>query len=342
MKAFASLLPAALTAVVCLGGAVQAADFYAGKTITITTGGSPGGSYDTHTRTVAAYMGKHIPGNPSFVIQNNQAGHGIAAANHTFNAAKKDGTELGQFNRDALILALLGTDLTKFKLQEFNWLGSPASYNDNAHVLLIRGALPYKSVADIQKANAVVSIGNKGDNHIPVAKETFLKSIKIVKGYTGDVINMALERGEIDGLSTGWSNVLRETPQWIKDNLARPIVQFGHEKRITALPDVPTARELAQTPDDLALVKFTELSLVLGFPFAAPPGIPADRLAMLRNAFNATMKDPDYAAAIKKIGLEYTPQTYETLGATILEATKASPDVLGRYKKITGDGGGRS
>ena len=342
MKVFASGITAALITLACLGGGADAADFFSGKTITITTGGSPGGSYDTHTRMVATHMGKHIPGNPGFVVQNNQAGHGIAAANHVFNAAKKDGTELGQFNRDALILALLGTDLTKFKLQEFQWLGSPASYNDNAHVLLIRGALPQKSVADIQKANAQLSIGNKGDNHIPVAKETFLKSIKIVKGYTGDVINMALERGEIDGLSTGWTNVIRETPQWIKDNLARPIVQFGHEKRITALPDVPTARELAQTPDDLALVKFTELSLILGFPFTAPPGVPAERLAILRKAFNDTMKDPGYAAAIKKSGLEYTPQTSEQLGATILEATRASPAVLDRYKRITGEAGGRS
>ena len=178
--------------------------------------------------------------------------------------------------------------------------------------------------------------------YIPVAKDTILKSIKIVKGYTGDVINMALERGEIDGLSTGWSNVIRETPQWIKDNIARPIVQFGHEKRITALPDVPTAQELADTPDDLALVKFDELSLVLGFPFAAPPGVPADRLTILRKAFSDTMNDPEYAAAIQKIGLEYTPQNYETLGASILEATKASPAVLTRYKKITGEGGGAS
>jgi tripartite-type tricarboxylate transporter receptor subunit TctC len=342
MNRFATLLSATWATVVCLCGGVQAADFYAGKTITITTGGSPGGSYDTHTRTVAAYMGKHIPGNPSFVIQNNQAGHGIAAANHIFNAARKDGTEIGQFNRDALILALLGTDLTKFKLTEFNWLGSPASYNDNAHVLLIRGALPYKTAAEIRAANATISIGNKGDNHIPVAKDTILKSIKIIKGYTGDVINMALERGEIDGLSTGWSNVIRETPLWIKDNLARPIVQFGHEKRITALPDVPTAQELAQTPDDLALIKFDELSLVLGFPFAAPPGVPADRLAILRKAFDDTMNDPEYAAAIQKIGLEYTPQTWETLGASITEATKASPAVLDRYKKINGENGGAS
>src|SRR4051812_12071511 len=128
MKAFASGLTAALISLAGLCGSADAADFYSGKIITITTGGSIGGSYDTHSRMLAAHMGKHIPGNPTFIVQNNQAGFGVAAANHVFNNARKDGTELGQFNRDAIILGLLGTNITKFKVDEFNWLGSPASY----------------------------------------------------------------------------------------------------------------------------------------------------------------------------------------------------------------------
>lgn len=327
-------------ALAAVGGETSAADFYKDKTISILTAGSAGGSYDVHTRLVATHITKHIPGNPRTIVQNNTAGHGIAAANSVFNVAKKDGTELGQFNRDALILALLGTDQTKFKLDEFNWIGTPSSYADNAFVIWIRSALPYKSLADFAKASAPVNLGNKGTVLVSLMKD-MATNVNIVEGYSGDVINMALERAEIDGLGTAYVNVVRETPHWLNDRLIRGVVQFGQAKRMAQLPDVPTGRELARNADELALIKFCELSFTLGFPFVAPPGVPAERVALLRKAFDATMQDAEYIAAVKKSGLEFSPKSGEGLSNDIAEATKAPPAVISRYKALVGQASGK-
>lgn len=132
--------------------AATATEFYEGRTLKVVTGGSIGGGYDAQTRLVAAYFGKHIPGNPSVVVQNMPAGSGIASVNHIYARAAKDGTEIGQFNRDAMLAKLLGHREALFDLEEFNWLGSPASYSESAWIVIIRSELPYKTLDDLRNA----------------------------------------------------------------------------------------------------------------------------------------------------------------------------------------------
>src|SRR5262245_42841407 len=164
------------------GGGATAADFYSGKTIRIITGGNAGGGYDTHSRLFAAHLGRHIPGTPDIVVQNMPAGSGMGAANYVYNVSKKDGTELGQFNRDPLILALLGDKLAKFRLQGFSWLGTPADYSKNVFVAAIRGDLPYKEIADMRVAKTPLNFGNTGTVLPYLIKDAMGANIRIIEG----------------------------------------------------------------------------------------------------------------------------------------------------------------
>ncbi|HWG03556.1 MAG TPA: tripartite tricarboxylate transporter substrate-binding protein [Beijerinckiaceae bacterium] len=331
---------AALLAFIAIGSAGRAADFYDGKTIRIVTGGNPGGGYDAYTRLIASYIGRHIPGSPALLVQNMPEGSGIGAANYIFNIAKKDGTDLGQFNRDALIESLLGQQLAKFTLQDFNWIGTPANYSANVFVVVIRAALPYHSMADLRAASTPLNFGNMGTVLAYLVKDAMGANLKIIEGYKGD-LGLALQRGEIDGLVTDYALVKLAHPDWLANGLIRIIAQYGGDRRLPELPDVPTAQELALTPDDLALIRFCELGLHLGFPFAAPPGVPPDRVELLRRAFAATVEDADYVSAVRKANLEYSPMSGEKLADDVVEATQASPATIARYKMLAETGGRR-
>jgi tripartite-type tricarboxylate transporter receptor subunit TctC len=318
-----------------LATAQAAEQFYSGKTVKIFVGSAPStGGYDLHARMVARHLGKHIPGKPSVVVQNMPAGGGIAATNHVFAVAEKDGTEIGLFNRNTLFSPALGDDLAKYKSEEFNWLGTSASYSDNAYVFFIHGKLPYKKFEDLRTANPPLNIGNIGNVIIRVMQETMGPNMKIIRGYTGSQMDIAFEQGEIDGQGTGYGNILSGRPHWLTDNVARIMAQFGHSKRLPALPDVPTGRELVKNPDDLALLEISELPLTLGYPMAAPPGVPADRLATLRKAFEDTMNDPEYRADSLSSKMEFSPKMGPQLQADLLKMVQTPPAVMARYKTM--------
>jgi tripartite-type tricarboxylate transporter receptor subunit TctC len=320
----------------------KAADFYQGKTIRMIVGSAVGFSYDTYARMVAAHMPKYIPGNPPIVVQNMIDGAGTGGANYVFNVAQKDGTVIAGFDRDALLRSLLGDDLSKFKLDEFLWLGAPASYQENAFSIFIRSTLPYQHMDQVRKAPETLIFGNRGSVFPHVVKDALGANIKVLEGYRGEEVNLAFERGEVHGAGTSYINLVREKPDWLSQKFIRIIAQFGHDKRLPGLSDVPTARELAHTPADLEFIKFCELSLTLGYPFAAPPGVPQDRMDVLKKAFNSVMVDPDFKAALDKAGLEHSPKSAEGLAADARQATNASSELIARYKRVAGAIGGRT
>lgn len=328
-SAFLSLISLA-----CTGA--TAADFYAGKTIRIVTGGNAGGGYDTHSRLVAGHLSRHIPGAPDVIVQNMPEGSGMGAANYVYNVAKKDGTDLGQFNRDALILALLGEKAAKFTLPGFHWLGTPADYSQNVFVAAIRGNLPHQGMEEIRKASTPLAFGNTGTVLPYLIKDAMGANIRIIEGYKNDVF-LALQRGEIDGLVTSYAVIKLAHAEMLANKTMRIIIQFGRDQRLAELADVPTAKELALTPADKDLMAFFEAGLHLGFPFAAPPGVPPDRIAILRKGFNATMQDPTYVAALRKTKLEYAPVAGDKLAADILRMTSASAATIERYKRLAGN-----
>jgi tripartite-type tricarboxylate transporter receptor subunit TctC len=317
--------------------AVSAQDFYKGKSVKLIVGAAAGGGYDSHSRLVSKHMTHHIPGNPNIVVMNMPAAGGIVATNHVYAIADKDGASIGLFNRYSILAAILGNEQARFKVEEFNWLGTPASYSDNAYLFVIRAALPQKTVEDLRKADPPLSVGNVGSAPVRVLKEALGLNLKIIEGYKGSSeLDLAFERGEVDGHTVGWANMLSRQPEWIEKGFVRPMIQFGRIDRLPALKDVPTAREVARTPEDRALIEFTETPLLMAFPFAAPPGVPADRVAILRKAFKDTMDDKAYQDDVAKQKLEFTPKFGEEVQEIIASMARAPKSVTDRYNEIVG------
>jgi len=332
LHAFAfALLIACLSSVPCL-----AQDFYHGKTIRLIVGASAAGGYSLQARTVARYMPKHIPGNPNIVVMNMPAGTGIAAINHLYNIADKDGTVLGLFNRYTVLLPILGAKQAKYKSEEFNWLGTTADYSDNAYLFVIRANLPLTDVESVRKANPPLNVGLMGAAPIQVINEALGLNLKMISGYTTDKLDIAFENGEVDGYTIGYQTLLSRKPDWLARKIARPMIQFGRASRHPDLPDVPTARELAATPEQLAMIEFVEAPLVIGYPFALPPGVPAERVAVMRKAFHDTMNDPEFQAEIKGQSLDFAPRDGEAIAETVSQLAKAPQSVIERYKALVG------
>lgn len=323
-----------------LSGA-SAQDFYKGKSVKLIVGAAAGGGYDSHSRLVSRHMTRHIPGNPGIVVMNMPAAGGLVATNHVYAIADKDGSAIGLFNRYSVLAGILGNEQARFKVEEFNWLGTPASYSDNAYLFVIRAALPQRTIEDLRNADPPLSVGNVGSAPVRVLKEALGLNLKIIEGYKGsNELDLAFERGEVDGHTVGWANMLSRQPEWIEKGFVRPMIQFGRIDRLPALKDVPTAREVARTPEDRALIEFTEAPLLMAFPFAAPPGVPADRVAILRQAFKDTMDDKAYQDDVAKQKLEFTPKFGEELQEIIASIARAPKSVTDRYNEIVGSRSG--
>ncbi len=322
--------------------AAQAAeDFYKGKTIRIVVGAAPVGGYENHSRILSRHMGKHIPGNPNIIVQSMPGAGGLITNNYIFNTAPKDGTEFGLLNRNSLLSGLTGSEQAKYKIEQFNWLGTTASFSDNAHLFVMRSAVPHKTIEDLRGDKLPqISVGNSGSALIRVLKDGLELNVKIIEGYQNTDLDAAFERGEVDGHSISYLTMMQRAPHWIETGFATPMIQFGRSTRLPAIPNVPTARELARGSENLALVRFTEAPLEMGYPFAMPPGVPADRVQIIRTAFQTTIEDPNYRAEVDKAKLELTPKYDKEVLAILETLIQSPPSVIERYKALLGDSGG--
>lgn len=283
-------------------------EFYKGKQIRAIIGYSVGGGYDTYTRVLAAHMGKHIPGNPTVVPENMPGAGSLKAANYLFNVAPKDGTAIGTFARGLPMEPLIGGSATHFDASTFSWLGS---ITDESSVC-ITGADSKVTNWDQAKATEF-TVAGEGSGSDPDIFATMLKNLfgvkmRLVTGYPGtNEMTMAIERGEVDG-RCGWSwAVLKATKaQEMKEGKLHPILQLSlHE--IKDLPGVPNVMAITTTDQQRDILRLVLARQVIGRPYAAPPGIPQERLDALRKAFDETMKDPAFIADAKKAGLEVEP-----------------------------------
>jgi len=334
-----TLLAGLSTALLLAAASTSAAagdNFFEGKTIKIIVAGSTGGAYDIPARAAARYLPKYIPGKPTVIVQNMPAAGGMVGINHVYNVSAKDGTEIGVFNRNTILAPLAGIKEAKFDIDKFNWLGTPASYKDDAQVFMIRSSLPQKTVADLRAPGEPLNIGNTGTAITDILPKALGLNIKVIRGYTSNKLNMALEQGEVDGRTLAYANVVGIYPHWIKDGLVRFMIVFGHEKRFPPLPDVPTARELARDPQERALVALVEAPLSLGTPFALPPGVPPERVEVLRKAFMSTMNDPEYKAEIANAKMEYSPRSGAEIQDDMARLAQTPEDVLKIYRASVG------
>jgi tripartite-type tricarboxylate transporter receptor subunit TctC len=333
------------TAAVLIAGALTGqaradavSDFYKGKTVTMIVSYGPGGGYDTYGRILSQYMSKYIPGNPTIIINNMPGAGSLKGTNYIYNVAPKDGTAFGTFARNMPLLALLDkTDQNvQFDPLKFTWLGSSSSGGDDAYVLIARKDAKNKTIEDMRKPGGPpLILGSTGEgtssDAMPIVLRDMLGfNIKGIAGYTdSSVLFLAMERGEIEGRTTGLSSVRANKPDWLKpDGIMQILVVMGRATRHPDFPNVPTARELAKTPKDKALIEILELPYSLSRPFAAPPGVPADRAAALQKAFMDTHKDPDYLKEAARLKIDVSPIDGKEVISLIQSISKVPPEQM--------------
>jgi tripartite-type tricarboxylate transporter receptor subunit TctC len=337
MRRGITALVAVLSFGVTMAGAARAQDFYSGKQIKIIVSSASGGGYDQYARMLARHMPKHLPGNPSMIVLNMPGASGVIAANHLFNIAEKDGTVIGTLNRFSAVMPILGVEQARYKTEEFNWLGTTTNYADNSYLVYVRSELPHKTIDDLRNPNMAVNFGVSTPDVPAVLKEALGLNFKIITGYKSQTdVLIALERGELDANVDGYISMKATHPEWLEKKFVRPMIQFGRVDRLPEFADVPTARELAKTPEDRELIEFAEAPMLMARPFAAPPGVPKERVELLRAAFMKTMADPDYLAEIKATKAEHAPTDGATVQAVVSDLAKASPGVIKRYLNALG------
>jgi tripartite-type tricarboxylate transporter receptor subunit TctC len=315
--------------------------FYDGKTIQLLVASGPGATTDISARLVARYLGKHVPGHPGIVVQNMPGGGGLVAANYLYNVAKPDGMTIAAMSRANYIEQIVGRPEVRADFREFSWLGS---FNKAPMMVACRSDTEYKSIAAIRAAKTPPRFGQSGTGSISYVFANLIErilemKIKNVTGYqSGRDTDLGLERGEVDCRATSDITVIRAPwNRWVKENYVTFVVQQGPEKS-ALLPPISTVSELAR-PE--AKPYLTLMNVMLAYtefdrPFAAPPGLPKERLQALRESFERMLKDSDFAAEAKKL-LDWDGATYLSGGQLqkkIIDTVTQPQDVIKRIKEI--------
>jgi tripartite-type tricarboxylate transporter receptor subunit TctC len=321
--------------VACMPAAADpVADFYKGKQIRFIVRTTPGGDYDQYSRLLARFMGKYIPSNPQFVVVNMPGGGGITAANYMAQVAPRDGTVIGIVSQGIPADQALGmSPQLKADLREFNWIANVVHSNS---LLVVWHTSPTKTIEDAKRR--VTTIGTTGAGSVSVQFPAFYNNVlgtkfKIVFGYPGGQhIDLAMERGEVEGRGANpYSGWMASKPTWIPQKLIIPLIQAGVEKE-PALPDVPLIVDQPVKPEEKPLLHFMAQASAVGRPLATTPGVPAERVAALRAAFAATVKDPEFIATAAHENMEIRPMTGEKMQEIIVGLLNAPQDVRERMK----------
>lgn len=314
-------------------------DFYKGKNVQIIVGAAAGGAYDLVSRTVANHMGRYVPGNPKFIVSNMPGASSLPMMNNLTNAAKRDGTVMGMTNSNIALekpLKMLskGGGHIAFDVKKLNWIGSPLQ---QPHVLWVWHTAPVKTAEDLKTVETLIgSTGAGGDNYMaPLLMNKIVGTkMKIISGYEGqNDIFIAAERGEIHGNSAVFPNLTAAKPDWFRDGKIRVLVQFGASRQ-KALPDVPTAVELAQNEEDKKMLRFYALKFSMSYPLVMAPDVPAERVAAMRKAFDETMQDPAFLAEAGRLGLDIDPFTGVQMTQLIDELDRAPKEIVDRVAAI--------
>jgi tripartite-type tricarboxylate transporter receptor subunit TctC len=297
------ILIAAIVAAACAVASAPAsaqdalANFYHGKTLGISVGFTAGGGYDLHARTLARFLGRHVPGNPSVIVKNVPGAAGLTLVNSLYNTLARDGTEIATFDRALPLEPLTNPERARFDALKLNWIGST---DDDVSTCFAWHTAQVKNFDDLLQHELIVGgTGTGGDAHAyPKLMNVVLKTkFKVVPGYPGSAqVMLAIERGEVEGFcSMGFVTLEFTRPKWLQDHSINILVQLGIHKNQDH-PDVPLALDLAKTPADKQAMEFLSSPNLFARPFVAPPDVPPERVKALRRAFEDTMADPDYQA----------------------------------------------
>jgi tripartite-type tricarboxylate transporter receptor subunit TctC len=342
LRALLIRMPFFTTALVFLSvflaaGAYGASPFYEGKSIRIIVGTSPGGGYDTYTRLIGRHFGKHIPGNPTIIVDNMPGAGGLVSANYLFKVAKPDGLTIGHFVGGQFLQQLLGKPGIEFDALKFEYIGVPAQDN---FVFSVAKNTGITSVEQWMASKTPVKFGaiapGDGTYDTPKVVEVALGlPIQVVSGYKGTApIRLAFDSGEVAGLSNSWQSFRATWRKELESGQALIVLQLT-AKPHPDLPKVPLAVNLAKTDEARKLIQAVAQAHGAAVrPYVLPPGTPKDRVEILRKAFMETVKDPELLAEAGKANLEINPGSGEELERNVKELLRLDPSVAARLKEI--------
>jgi tripartite-type tricarboxylate transporter receptor subunit TctC len=341
-KAIVCVVTAAISFLILPGAAsaqTSSEQFYTGKQIKLITHVGPASGYSVWARLVAAHLGRHIPGSPSVIVQNMPGGGGIKAANYLYSQAPKDGLELGAINRLTPTWSIMRSQGVNFDAAQFGWLGSPAS---DTNLCIVSKAALARTADDLFSKEVIVGTDGVGSGmHIfPTALNSVLGTkFKIIDGYkdTGDVM-LAVDRGEIQGLCLSAETLTNMRGDKFKSGEWRALMQAGLTSS-SDFPDVPLALQFAKTTKQKQTLEFLFASQTFGRPYLAPPGVPPERLGMLRRAFDETMTDPAFVADVTKTKLKLSPITGAEMDHLMAQLKLIPKDVVADVAKLMGSEG---
>lgn len=328
----------AATALACVAPSFNAqaqdlAAFYANKEISFIVGSDPGGSFDPYARALANHMPRHIPGSPKIIVRfGGGQGGGIQSAIQLHNTASRDGLTMGMLQQTIVLNQVLQPQFAKYDAREWFWLGNMAAIRN---MLALWHTSPAQTIEEAKKVEVIIGATGKASPTfiVPDTMNRFLGTkFKMVMGYKGAAdLNLAMQRGEIQGRGASWLSVQLALPQEIKDGRIKPIV-FASITRDPSAPNVPTLAELMTNPLHKRAAEFLSAESDYGRSVLLPPGVPADRAKMMRAAFEATMKDPDFLAEAQKLRIDIDPISGDMLAQITRQIIETPAEVLDLVK----------
>ena len=334
------LLFALLAALLVRGAQAQpASDFYKGKTIDIYLGSSVGGGYDQYGRLLGRHIARHIPSAPAIVFKNLTAGGGRQAINHVYNVAPSDGTAFGTTLRTIPFDPLYGEEQTKIDALKMNWIGS---LNSEVSMCISWRASPFQTIDDARKTEMLMGTSGPTSNEAINAKVLNLiadTKFKLIHGYPGSTeVHLAMERGEVHGrCGFGWDSIVSRYKHWLDEKKIVLLAQLALRKH-PDLPDVPFMLDFAKADEHRQVSELLIAPNEMGRPFFAPPGVPADRVEILRKAFDATARDPEFLADAKKQGVEISAMSGAEVRDLVARIYATPKSVVELGKKLAAGG----
>ena len=312
------------------------ADFYRGKTVSIIVGFGAGGGYDLYARLLGRFMGEHIPGKPNVIVQNMDGAGSVRAANFVYAAAPKDGTVIAAVNQNMPMYQLLGGKAAQFVAAKMVWLGSMGGSNG---LLYTWHTSPVKSIEEAKRTEVKLGgTGTNSDSHIfPTLINNLLGTkFKVINGYAGGSkeVHLALERGEVEGRGgNAWASLASSNRDWIDQKKLNILVQIGFTPE-PEIAHVPMLQDFVTNDRDRQIVNLVSLPTVLGYAHWVAPEVPADRVAALRSAYAATMKDPAFLAEAQRLSMMLRPATGAEVEAQVAKVASTPRPVLEEAARV--------
>lgn len=341
-KFFSLLLTLTFASLAWVGGDAPAMaaeePYYKGKTIRFIVGFTPGGGHDLYTRLIAKYIGKHIPGNPSALVQNMPGGGSLIAANHVYKVARPDGTTIGKWASGLIRQQLMGRKDIEFDSRNFGWVGAPGQDHLVCTITKASGFNSWRDIMATPKDKPVIiggiAPGTSLSDDPRLVQAALGFPMNLVEGYKGSAdVRRAADAGEVHGGCWGWDSVRVTWKDALSSKSAQVLLQVMPAKH-KELPQVPTAFEFAKTDESRQLLEIAANGGRLLRNYGMSPGTPKNLLETIRKGFTATMKDPEFIAAAEKASLEVDPLTGEEVEKLVHDLFKTPPQLVDKLKRV--------